>query len=121
MHGQNEQEVRAGVAGRHNNKMKICQALNREITPQECAAAQRPRNGLPKKFCEGCDWFSKSFEELSEKKPRPQRADGYVPSKYTVYISKKLLPILLKKSKENNMIPAVYIAKILAKDLFKDD
>ena len=93
-------------------KLKICQALKREITPLECANAQKD---LPKKFCESCDWFSEKLIELSNAKPR------YISSKYTVYVSKKLKGIIAERSRELKLQPAAYIAKILAKELLNDE
>ena len=88
--------------------MKECQALNRDITPKECSRAQKE---LPKKFCEGCDWYSQKLVELS--KAKKEKTSG----KYIVRLSKKLKLILQEVSAKEKMQPGQYIAKILAEKL----
>lgn len=84
--------------------MKLeCQTLHREVTDIECAKAQRQ---LPRHFCEGCEWLSKTI---------------YTPSKYTVYLSKKLKAVVAEESKKLGIKPRVYIAKILAEKLIPAD
>jgi len=91
------------------SELKICQAMNREVSQQECAKVQKE---LPKKFCKECDWF----DSVSEKKQK----DKYVPSKYIVYISKALKKILIEEARKNNVQPSQFIAKILIKNLLPE-
>ena len=94
-----------------------CQALNRQINTKGCALAQKE---LPKKFCEGCKWYTPAIEKLTTPKPRKPKPPGYTPSKYTIYIPNKLRAILAEESKKRGLKPRVYIAKILADKLLHD-
>jgi len=89
-----------------------CQALNRQIDTKGCALAQKE---LPKKFCEGCEWYSEAITKLTT--PKPRTNPKYIPSKYTVIVSKKVKEILLTKARDRGLQPAAYIAKILAEKL----
>ena len=85
-----------------------CQALNRDVVEKECAHAQKE---LPKKFCEGCEWFTETIKEMANTR------SSYIPSIYKVRISSKLKNKLVEEAKKNNVQPAAYITKILAEKL----
>jgi hypothetical protein len=89
-----------------------CQALNRPITPNDCARAQKE---LPTKFCIGCEWYSSAITKLT--RPKSRTNPKYIPSTYKVVVSKRLKSILLDKAEEHGLQPAAYIAKILAEKL----
>jgi len=88
--------------------MKFCQALNREITPKECEDAQKPRQ-LPKKFCEGCNWFGK---KLIRKRNSPLR--------YRICVTKKLKDRITENAQKCNLEPGRYIVKILNETLLNE-
>ena len=88
-----------------------CQALNREVNAKECAHAQTE---LPKKFCDGCDWFT---EKTSEQINLKHAKSTYTPHTYIVRLSKKLRILLIKEAQKNNIQPREYIIKILAEKL----
>ena len=75
---------------------------------KECAHAQTE---LPKKFCEGCEWFTETIKEMSSIR------SSYIPTIYKVRLSKKLKTILIEEAKKNGVQPAAYITKILAEKL----
>ena len=88
-----------------------CQALNRSVTPKECAEAQKE---LPRKFCEGCDWVKVDTTEFADTQQK-----GYTPFTYTIRLSHKLRSILIEEAKKQNIQPREYIVKFLAEKLLK--
>lgn len=79
-----------------------CKALNRDVTPTECARAQKE---LPQKFCDGCSWKTAKAET------------SYVPYKYVIRLGDKLRNRLILEAEKENVRPARYIVKILADKL----
>ena len=85
-----------------------CQTLNRDVTINECAHAQKE---IPKKFCEGCEWFTETIKEMASMR------SSYIPSIYKVRVSSKLKNKLIEEAKKKGIQPAAYITKILAEKL----
>ena len=92
-----------------------CKALDRPIDRAGCASA---RKELPKKFCNGCEWF---IPETTEPIPniKSKYVSGYTPSTYTIRLSNKLKIKLIEEAKKKNLQPREYIVKFLAEKLLK--
>lgn len=90
-----------------------CQALDRPIDRAECVNA---RKELPKKFCDGCEWF---VAEIPMPSTGTQSRVSYTPSTYTIRLSHKLKMKLIEEAKRHNMQPREYIVKFLAEKLLE--
>lgn len=82
---------------------------NREVTEKECFASQK---GLPKKYCEGCDWFGKITKPSSASPPKSFR---YIETKakYTVYLPKKIKRKVIAEAQIAGVQPAIYISRLV--------
>jgi len=88
-----------------------CQALDRPIDRAECVNA---RKELPKKFCDGCEWF---VAETPMPSTSTQSRMSYTPSTYTIRLSNKLKMKLIEEAKKKNLQPREYIVKVLSEKL----
>ncbi len=90
-----------------------CQALDRLIDRAGCVDA---RKELPKKFCDGCEWF---VAETLTPSTSTQSRTSYIPSTYTIRLSNKLKIKLIEEAKKKNLQPREYIVKFLAEKLLE--